>query len=240
MFLVALAATLPAIVFGAVMQSSTYRIQSDSLNVGGVNSVSSSYNMQDTVGEVATGLSTSTNYNMNAGYQQMQQSYISITSAGNTTLPIINTLFGGVSTSSLSWTVTTDDPAGYSLAVAAATSPALKSPLASFADYVPAGAPDYSFSVGANASSFGFSPEGNDIVARFKDNGSACNTGSSDTADHCWDGFSTSGQTVAQSTAANHPSGTATSLKFRAEVGSSYIQVSGTYSAAITLTAVAL
>lgn len=58
--------------FGAVMQSSAYQIQSDSVNVGGVDSGSSaSYVVKDTVGESGTGLLAGTLYALKAGYRQL-------------------------------------------------------------------------------------------------------------------------------------------------------------------------
>jgi hypothetical protein len=231
---------IPTVIFAAVMQSGNYRIQSDSVNTAGGGADSASYHLEDTTGEIATGVSSSGSYMMNAGFQQMQGNYIAISSVGPTSLPDITTLFSGVSTGSMSWTVTTDSPAGYSLAVKAATAPALKSPLGSFADYAPGGTPSFDFTVAAPDSSFGFSPEGADITSTYKDNGSACNTGALDTADKCWEGFSTTDKVVSQSATSNHPSGTATTLKVRAEVGSAKIQESGSYTATLTLTATAL
>lgn len=228
--------------FAAVMQSDNYKIQSDSINIGGILATSTNYKLEDTVGEVATGESTSASYKLKAGYQQMQEIVISITSPSDVTMsPSIGGVAGGTGNGSAVWTVTTDDPAGYSLTVKASSSPALSLGSDSFADYTLAGAnPDYSWSVASSDSEFGFTPEGNDIIQKYKDNGSACNTGSGDTADKCWDTLSTSAKTVAQSSSANHPSGTATTIKFRAESGSSHIQVNGAYTATTTVTATAL
>ncbi len=225
------------------MQSSTYKINFDAVDTAGVRSSSGSYNAEDTLGETATGNSSSANYTMKAGYQQMYTSSIAISSPSDVSLPAISGLTGGISTSSLVWTVTTDNSAGYALYVQASTAPALKALTGGgfFTDYTPAGSdPDFTFSISPTVSAFGFSPEGTDIVSRFKDNGSTCNTGSSDTANACWDKFATSDTTISQSTGSNHPIGTATTLKIRAEIGSSKIQDNGTYSATITATAIAL
>jgi hypothetical protein len=229
-------------VYGEVMQSGNYKLQSDSVNFGGNRSTSSSYNIEDTAGEIATGISSSTNYVVKAGYQQMQEINISITQANDVTMsPAIGGVTGGTSNGSTSFIVTTDNPAGYTASIKASSSPALASSLDSFADYAPAGAaPDLAFGVAANASAFAFSPEGNDIDNRFKDNGSVCNSGSSDTVDACWDGLSTSPKTILTRTAPNHPSGTATTIKFRAASGSSHIQQDGVYIATTTVTVVPL
>lgn len=226
----------------AVMASTNYQINFDTIDSGGGRSTSTSYAMESAVGEQATGDSTSTNYRMRAGYEQLWSSFISISSPSDVALSSINGLTGGSSNGSVGWNVTTDSPSGYTLYIKASTSPALRSAGgASFADYAPAGAaPDFSFSITTSQSAFGFSPEGPDIVGTFKDNGSACNTGSSDTANACWDGFSTTQKTIAVAPTYNQPLGATTTVKLRAQIGTAKIQDSGTYSAIITATAVSI
>lgn len=232
---------VPLLGYSAVMQSSNYRVQSDSVNFAGNGSGSASYSIQDTLGEIATGNSSSTSYNLGAGYQSMQSVYIAISDAPDIILPAVGGISGGSSIGSSTWTVTTDSPAGYTLSIETATTPALKAASSSISNYTPAGAdPDYLFSIATTISAFGFTPEGTDINARFKDNGSVCNTGSGDTVDRCWAGLSTTPQVIAGSTTSNHPSGTVTSVKYRAEIGVDKIQDAGTYSATITATVVAL
>lgn len=225
----------------AQMSSGSYKIPSDSINVGGNSSGSSSYNMLDTVGEAGTGTSSSSSYTVNAGFIAMQETYLALSSPSDVTMNSISGLTGGTGTGSAAWTVTTDNAAGYSLSIRSTTSPALQSGGDSFANYAPVSSdPDYSWSIATSASEFGFSPEGSDIVSRFKDNGSACNTGSLDTSDKCWDGFSTSDVVMSQRTSANHPGGTTTTVKLQSEIGTSKIQTSGNYSAEIVVTVVAL
>lgn len=55
--------------FGYVMSSSNYRMQKDSLNTGGVDQTSVTYKSKDTIGEIATDESTSSNYKLQAGFQ---------------------------------------------------------------------------------------------------------------------------------------------------------------------------
>ncbi len=221
-----------------VASSTNYRIQADSMNFAGGNSTSTNYEIESTLGEIATGLGTSTNYQVKAGYQQMLGSSISITSPSDVTLsPALSA--AGTATGQASWTVTTDNPAGYTLAVSSSVSPAFVSGSNSFANYTPGGAPDYTWSVASGASEFGFSVEGTDTATRFKDDGASCNTGSSNGSSTCWDAFSTSGTTVASRSNSNTPSGTATTIKLQAEIGSGATQAAGTYSATLTLTATA-
>jgi len=229
-------------VFAYVMSSQNYRIQSDSINVGGQREGSASYRMEDTIGEIASDESASASYKLKAGYQQMQEGYIAISSPADVTMtPAIGGVSGGTGNGSTSWTVITDNPAGYTLSIKASTSPAMQSGANSFADYTPAtaGTPDYSWSVASADSEFGFNPEGADIIQKFKDNGTNCNVGTNDTADKCWYNFSTSDENIARSSTSNHPAGTATTVKFRAESGPSHLQVEGTYQATIIATAIA-
>jgi len=230
-------------VFAQVMSSTNYRIESDSVNIGGTEDASSAnYQVRDTLGEIATGPSTSSSYNLYAGYRQMETGYIAITSPADVSMsPAIAGISGGSSDGSAGWTVVTDNSAGYSLSVKAGSDPALSSVSDSFADYTPAGAsPDYEWLIPTNDSEFGFSPEGGDIIQKYQDDGISCNTGSGDTSDKCWYYFSTSDETVAQSSSANHPAGAATTVKFKAESGSGHLQAEGTYTATITVTAVTL
>jgi hypothetical protein len=232
-----LANFLPADVL-AQMSSGTYKIPSDSINVGGLQSTGTLYNELDTIGEVGSGDSNSTTYRMSAGFLSTLNVYLSISAASDIAMtPSLSGLTGGTGNGSTTWTVTTDNAAGYTLSIKADTTPALKSGSNSFANYTTVGAdPDYTWAMATADSEFGFSPEGTDLFSRFKDNGSACNTGALDTTDKCWDSVTTSDKTIAQRTSSNHPSGTSMTVKVRAESGTSHIQPVGTYTSTITAT----
>jgi hypothetical protein len=224
-----------------MMSSTNYVIESDSVNFGGGYSTSTNYIQESTAGEIATGISSSTNYIMGAGYQQMTVVVLSLVPPGSVIMsPTIGGVTGGTSNGSTAFTVTTDDPAGYTATIQASSSPALvntSSTTNTFADYSPGGsAPDFTFSIVPTASAFAFSPQGTDADQRFLNNTSVCNTGTNSTAQACWDGLSTSPKTIADRTSNNTPAGTLTTLYFRAQSGSSNIQVSGTYVATTTLT----
>ncbi len=228
--------------YAVVMNSSNYSLESDSINFGGGRSSSSNFVQESTFGEVATGYSGSSSYNLHAGYQQMSSSFISLSVSGDVSLsPSIPVSGAGVATGSTVITVTTDNSAGYELYIKASSSPALVSSSDSFADYIPVGAnPDFSFAVSASDGEFGFSPEGADIVQSFLDNGAVCNAGSSDTADSCWAGLSLSNILISSNSSSNIPTGETTTLKFRAESGASNTQLPGLYVATSTVTAIAL
>lgn len=241
-FIAALAASIvsgPRVV-AEVASSTNYKIQFDSINVGGLISTSTVYQTNDTIGETTTGTSTSSTYEIRAGYRHMNESYIAISSPSNISMSPAIVSSGGVGEGSASWTVTTDNIGGYILTIAASTDPALKSSSDNFANYSPiGGVPDFTWSVSSSASEFGFTPSGSHIASTYQDDGSSCATGASDTANACWDSITTSNKTVARSYVANQPSGTATTVKFRAEVGSARNQSAGSYSTTITATALA-
>lgn len=225
-----------------VMQSSNYSIERDSLNFGGGLSNSSNYAQESTFGEVATGDSGSASYRIRAGYQQMDAVFLSMSSVADVVLtPALDVTVGGVANGSTAVTITTDNPAGYELFIHASSSPALVSSLDSFADYTPAGLdPDFLFAVASADSEFGFTVEGSDVDARFLDDGTQCGVGALDTTDRCWAPLATSPELIAGSASANVPSGSVTTLKFRAELGSSHVQQTGSYTATSTVTAVSL
>jgi hypothetical protein len=228
--------------FAQVASSTNYRLQSDSINFGGGLSTSTNYRQESTGGEVATGIGTSTHYALGAGYQQMQSVYIAMTVPSDVTLaPNLPGITGGTSNGSTSVRVTTDDAAGYSLSIKAQNSPAMqKSGTVTIADYVQGANPTFSYTVTTGQASFGYSPSGPNIVQAFKDNGSLCNVGSSDTALACWAGLTTSPTIISQTTGSNHPNGASTTINFRVGIGSGASVESGLYTATTTLTALPL
>lgn len=236
--LLILAVILPLVAQAVVSSSTNYRLEADSINTAGGLSTSTGYRLEDTTGESGTGVGTSVNYRVNAGYQQMLVSSLSLTVPGSITLsPNIPDTGGGSATGQGTWTVRTDNPAGYTMVVRAAGNPALSAGANNFANYTPGGAvPDFAFSVGASASEFGFTPEGTDIVSRYRDDGASCGVSSGDTSDRCWDALLTTDRLVAQRNSANQVSGTVTTIKFRAESGTLNVQPAGAYTATATVT----
>lgn len=242
-FVVALSIIFPYFIEGQVRTSTNYKIERDSINIGGGYSTSTSYQSQDTIGDVATGYSTSTSFELLAGYQQsLEQTYISISSPSDINMNSINGLTGGTSTSSAAWTVITNNNSGYSVAIKTTTNPALKSINDQFDDYSTSTAdPDFNFSISATTAEFGYSPSGSHIVNRFRDDGINCNIISGgDSLYKCWDGLSTADETIASSASPNDPAGTVTTVHFEAESGNQKILTAGNYTANITLTAIAL
>lgn len=229
--------------FAQVRTSSNYQLQSDSINVGGGLSSSTSYVQESTVGEIATGPSDSTSYSLRAGYQQMQEVFISLASTGDVTMsPNLPGLTGGTSNGSTTLTVITDSPSGYQLTIQAESNPAMlrDGGGGSIADYSAGANPDFSFITAGSNAHLGFSPEGADLVQQFLDDGGVCNTGVLDTSLACWDGLSTSAKVMAEGTGSNHPSGATTTVNFRVGIGSGAGVIAGVYTATTTVTALPL
>jgi len=228
---------------GYIASSTNYVLQSDSVNFGGNFSTSTSYRLEDTLGEIATGLYSSSTLIMSGGYQAMPLDvYLAVNSPSNPVMSAtINGVGGGSSTGSAVWRVETDNPAGYELSIRSNSTPALTSGSDSFSDYSPSYAdPDFSWSTPATESRFGFSPEGDDLINSFLDNGVSCGSGVLDTNSACWDGFSTTNKIIARSSNPNYPTGASTTVKFRADVGNKKAQPKGTYRANIIVTVVTL
>lgn len=224
------------------MQSSNYKIQQDSMNAGGIRSTSATYAMEDTVGEQATGYSSSTSFNLKAGYQQMNTVGLALTGAANVTLtPALQVYGGGTSTGSLPLTATTDNTTGYQMSIKVSNNPAMQSSSATISNYTPVGAdPDFTFITPLATAAFAFSPEGTEIVQKYKDNGAACNIGALDTTGACWNLLSTVDDVIATRATANNPLGTVTTLKFQVAADASTVLQVGSYIATTTVTLIAL
>lgn len=227
-----------------VMTSSNFQIQSDSMNVGGGFSSSTNYQQESTVGEVATGDSDSTNYSLRAGYQQMQEVYLSLSAVPDAVLsPAIPGLSGGTANASTSFLVKTDSPSGYSVTLQASTTPALRADAVGdvIDNYTPSGAtPDFTFAVSSTQAEFAFTPEGTAVALRYQDSGGVCGVAGSDTESACWDSVTTSAREIVRSAVGNHPNGATTTLRFRVGVGASAGVTAGSYVAPLVVTALPL
>lgn len=232
---------LQSVATAQVMSSENFHIQSDSINIGGGRSTSESFIQESTFGELATGDSDSENFALRAGFQQMQTIFISLTGAQSVALtPNIPGVTGGEANGSTTVTVVTDNPAGYELTIRSENAPAMQGPdSATLADYDAGAEADYEFEVGLSDAHFGFSPHGAHVVDRYLSATLTCGSGTS-VAEQCWDGLSTEARVIARSLSANHPSGSTTTIHFRAGVGGTVNQQPGTYVATTTITALPL
>lgn len=240
--LTALIVSIVSVSVAQVRTSSSYRLESDSVNFGGGLASSTNFSLESTAGEIATGPSDSTTYRLRAGYQQMQEVFLSMTDAAAVIMsPAIGGLTGGTANGSTSVSVLTDSPAGYQLSIQAEAAPALRKGVDTIADYVALAAPaaDINFNTAATNAHFGFSPEGSDVVLQFRDNTTACGVGVLSTTLTCWEGLSTTNKLIAQG-GPNQPGGATTTINFRVGIGSSAPVIAGSYVATTTLTALPL
>lgn len=232
----------------AAMQSTNYKIESDSVNVGGVRSSSGSYIMEDTMGEVGTGVSSSANYILKAGYQQMQGSYLSLSAPTDITMTPLS-LSQNTAVGSAGWTVITDNGAGYTLSInASSTSPCplnaggVRNALCNmstsnaFTDLATTSKTTWAVS---SAYKFGYSVFGNDTTGHGTD--ADCIAGTDvPSATLLWQGFDgTKLIEIASSTSRTSPSGTVSTLCVAVEQNSVFAP-SGTYQATTTATLIAL
>ena len=115
---------IPITLVCAAMSSDNYKINADSINVGGSQSNSASYKMEDTVGEMGTGESASGSYIMEAGYQAMVGAAADPTLSFNVTDAIVALgalSASGVQTDTATMTAATNATGGYSITVFGST-----------------------------------------------------------------------------------------------------------------------
>lgn len=124
------------------MSSTNYFIYADSIETGGGLSTSGTYSLQDTTGESPAGFSTSSAYEIRAGYQHMERGYISLT-IDNLSLNLGTLSDSAVNSASTNATVGTDSATGYTLSTSAVSGTSI----ANVADgTVTAGSEEYGFS----------------------------------------------------------------------------------------------
>lgn len=167
---------------------------------------------------------------------------VTISNGADTTMtPNIGVAFDK-SVASSSWSVATNSATGYTLAVKASTTPALKSGTDSFLDYTEAsvGTPDPWGGVAGGAKEFGYSAYGTDTPTGTWGTALDCgNTVSGVTnAAQKYRGFSLSDATIASRATVTPNAGITTNICFAAQQNGVYA-ASGTYTATITATATA-
>jgi len=242
-FLTTLILSLISLSFAQVRTSSNYQVQSDSINIGGGLSSSTNFTQESTVGEIATGRSGSASYQLRAGYQQMQEVFLSMTLPTDVFMDTaIGGLTGGTSNGSTTFTVTTDSPAGYQVTISADDSPAMQhtTEVEAIADYDDLGTADATFNTAGSQAHFGYTVEGVDTAQYFLNDGGVCGSGVTEAEFTCWTGLAITSQTILRTTGANHPAGATTTINFRVGVGSGAGVVAGTYVATSTVTALPL
>lgn len=228
---ITIATTLGIPLAHADPQSNTYRIPSD-VNAagGGEEAKSNNYLLLDTIGEPNIGDSDSATYGLNAGYRQTLETYIAI--SGPATIDIGTITGTGQRSGSGTFVVTTDAAAGYSLAWQASAA-AMTSGSDSVAAFTPSSAnvPD-TWAVASTDSEWGGR-------VRSSSTDTAVEWGTDNSSDK-WLNVATSSRTIVTRSSRTSVNGSDEILQFRAEIGSSKIQPTGTYTVTVTLTATSL
>lgn len=238
----------------AVMESESYKLQFDSVNIGGERQTSESYIMEDTIGEIGTGEMESANYYLKAGYQQMNETYLSLSDAANVTMSGI-TRTNATSTGGTTWSVITDNPAGYKLEVAASATSSTPCDYYlcdmeagnSFTDYFEAsGTTPEVWNTSGSRYEFGLSAYGDDVSDSVWGSGDNCGSGTDLPQDLYYRGFndvSDSGPDnvqIATRSSRTETAGVVTNFCLGAvQTGGAYAPT-GTYTATTTATLTAL
>jgi hypothetical protein len=157
-------------------------------------------------------------------------SFIATTSATAMTGSIAG-LTGGYATGTNRTVVNTNNPTGYNMTITFPTTTSGRAMQASSTafidDYIPAGgtptSTDFSWidPTSGTASRFGYTVRASttgEVTAMFRNNGSACNTGATESDDRCWARPSTSVVTIINSTTPN--SSSTSTIKFKVAVPS--------------------
>lgn len=175
-----------------------------------------------------------------------------VTAADVTMVGTIAGLTGGYATGTTVVSVNTNNATGYNMTLDFFDNATNHSMTASSTDagadvindYTPAsaGVPDFAWvdNASGGAAEFGYTVRASttgEVDPSFRNNGSACNTGSSETDDRCWLNPTTTPETIINSSASN--SSSTTTLKFKVAVPNnpSPALPSGFYTATATLTA---
>ena len=159
------------------------------------------------------------------------------------TIPGVTGNPGAPRTGSATWKVTTDNAAGFILALKASAAPAMVlDGTYHFDDYSPAGAvPDYDWAQpAASEAEFGFTVEAETIgdeVLAFRDAGAApCGAGALNTASKCWWNFTAIDYTVINRATNTDSTGEDELVRFQTESNAKFLK-EGSYVATITATA---
>lgn len=131
------------------MSSTNYFIYADTVETGGGLSTGGVYGLQDTAGESPVGFSSSSAYEIRAGYQFMERGSLSLIISSNS-LNLGTLSATAVNSGSTTATVTTDSVTGYSLSISSVSGTSV----AAVTDgTVTAGSEEYGFSASGAESS---------------------------------------------------------------------------------------
>jgi len=230
-----------------VRSSNNYKIQMDSVNTeGGDGMTSVNYIYRDTMGEVSSGLASSALYDLKAGYRQMNETYLTVSSPSDILMsPSIPGITGGLASGDATWTIITDNPAGFNMKVkASGETGMLQTNDWYFYEYTPAsaGSADFNWSApAAGSAEYGYSVTAEtsvDIDTPFKNDGANCGTGGNNTDKQCWYKFATSDLQVIYRSSRTDDGGENEKINFQAQSNSQFLK-EGYYDSYIIITVVA-
>lgn len=197
------------------------------------------FSLEGTIVSADQTASTTPTSTLNFNVTLSVTSELSLTCPSSVAMSSISGLTGGSSISSADCNVKSNDVNGYILYINASSSPALVNNSSSsiYFDNYRTSTPEYTWVNAAASSSFGISVSSTDAVTAFKNDTSVCGSGSLTSYTACFRSLSTSNISLASASAATAYSGVTTTIGFKAEVGSTRNQPTGTYTAGITVTA---
>lgn len=165
---------------------------------------------------------------------------MSLTCTSSVAMSAISGLTGGTSISPTDCNVKTNNANGYLLYVKASSTPAMVNNASTsiyFDDYRTS-TPEYTWTNSSASSSFGISVSSTDVVVAFKNTGAACGSGSISSYLNCFRSLATSNINIASKSSPTAYDGVTSTIAFKAEIGSTRNQPTGSYTAGITVTAV--
>lgn len=166
---------------------------------------------------------------------------LSLTCPSEVAMSAISGLTGGTSVAPADCNVKTNNANGYLLYIKASSTPAMVNNASTsiyFDDYRTA-TPEFTWTLNSTASSsFGISVSSTDAIAAFKNTGDACGSGSISSYLNCFRSLATSNINIASKSSPTAYDGVTSTIAFKAEIGSTRNQPTGSYTAGITVTAV--
>jgi hypothetical protein len=212
-------------VWAAVSSSANYYLDSDSLNSTGASSTSATYGITDSAGETATGNSASAMYQLQAGYQAMVPSPLSLSTPSDVTLsPTISAGSGGRANGQARWHIISNG--GFSFYINSSPGkPGLRGAAGSFTNY---SGITLNWTPSPSVPTFGFNPFGtyaytnyySAVPLSFNDVptgncGFSIGISRESQDGYCWDGFTEGNKLIGQ--ASSGPINDDLTINFRAD-----------------------
>ncbi len=220
--------------------STDYKLRPDVINSGGADwSKSTRYLLSDSIGEAVIGHGAATNYNLDSGYRQPSSANL-LTISCSATADLGSVSGIGQRSGSGTCTIYTDAFNGYQLRWSV--------PTGSGGTNTGKLISQYNDTIGQFTPAVANVPETWSVTTSQAEWGARVRSISTDTAAEWgtdnttdkWLNISTVGRTIISRATSTPPAGSVEIIQYRAEIGSSVLQPSGTYSATVVLTVIGL